>query len=49
VRDIFLPFPDLRAKTLTGRNFGMPEKMLIFSQKTMAFGELWNKFHGKDL
>ena len=48
MRDIFLPFPNLRTKTLAGRNFGVPEKMLNFSQKTMAFGELWNKFYGKD-
>ena len=48
MRDIFLPFPNLRAKTLAGRNFGVLEKMLNFSQKIMAFGELWNKFHGKN-
>ena len=35
MRDIFLPFPNLRAKTLAGRNFGVPEKMLNFSHKKL--------------
>ena len=36
------------AETLAGRNFGVSKKKAKYLTKTLAFGDLGNKFHGKN-